>query len=175
MNTWALIPAIVFSPILACLSQTSCIALRGFDDSCFDKAPPPPALVVGEILASKEVRSTEEGKPLSITEASTLLHSLVLHLNGPAQKDMLVMGEPPLTGGDNTWYWVVTAVDKKPAVCWMGGNTVRVLKTRHKEYADMQSDWYSAAGYNIIKLYRYDGRRYRLFHEKTRGLRALMR
>jgi len=95
---------------------------------------------------------------------SKLWKGLTVHLRNQEQTDMIVRGDFPMSGGDNTWFWIVTSIDNHPVAFWVQGNVVTILKSRHHGYADIRTDW--AAGSNrATRVFRSDGRQYKLFRE----------
>lgn len=156
-----------------CSAQIDCLHKQVFnddDDSCLDQAPSPQLPVVAAILKTKDAQeSFAEMEPADRTTVSKLLQGLPVHLRNRKQEDMIVRGKFPLSGGDNTWFWIVISVDSHPSAFLVQGSRVTVLKTRHNGYADIRTDWY-AASYKIADTFRYDGKHYKRVQESYENL-----
>jgi hypothetical protein len=156
-----------------CLAQNECAHKRSFDgeqDPCFDKAPSPPPSVVASILATKEASETfADMEPTDRANVPNLFKSMMVHLRSQHQGDMIVRGDPPMSGADNTWFWIVTSIDNHPSAVWLQGNMVTILHVRHHGYADIQTDW-AAGSHSATTIFRNDGRRYKLFREDYKEL-----
>jgi hypothetical protein len=158
----------------ASFAQSACADKRTFDgegDACLDKAPSPPPLVVASILVTEEAKETfAEIEPAArAAAASKLLKGVIVHVRNEPQKDMIVRGYGVLTGGDNTWFWIVTSIDSHPSAFWVQGNAVTILGSRHSGYSDIRTDW-AAGSHKATRIFRYDGHRYKLFREKYEDL-----
>jgi hypothetical protein len=156
-----------------CFAQSGCTHKRSFDgeqDPCLDQAPSPPPSVVASILATKEASETfAEMEPADRTGIPNLFKGLPVHLRSKQQKDMIVRGDPPMSGGDNVWFWIVTSIDSHPSAIWVQGNTVTILRVRHHGYADIRTGW-AAGSHSATRIFRNDGRRYKLFREDYKEL-----
>ncbi len=108
-------------------------------------------------------------EPAERAGVSKLWKGLPVHLRSQQQVDMIVRGDFPMSGGDNTWFWIITSVNYHPVAFWVQGNVVTILRSRHHGYADIRTDW--AAGSNrATRIFRSDGRRYKLFRENYDAL-----
>jgi len=159
--------------ISACFGQDACSYKRifeGDEDSCFENATSPPPSVAASILNTTEAKETfADMGPGERAGVSRLWKGLTVHLRNQEQMDMIVRGDFPMSGGDNTWFWIVTSVDNHPVAFWVQGNAVTILRSRHCGYADIRTDW--AAGSNrATRIFRSDGRRYKLFRENYKSL-----
>jgi hypothetical protein len=77
------------------------------------------------------------------------------------------MGIFPMSGADNTWFWVVRSAHKDPkAVLFAGGNSVEMMTRRTNGYRDIRSAWSSAAT-TIVCIYKFDGTEYKRRSSKT--------
>ena len=157
----------------ACLAQNACSnqrTIEGDEDPCFDNATSISPLVTASILGTAEAKETFENMELAERAGvSKLWKGLTVHLRNQQQIDMIVRGDFPMSGGDNTWFWIVTSADNHPVAFWVQGNVVTILRSRHHGYADIRTDW--AAGSNrATRIFRSDGRRYKLFRENYGSL-----
>jgi hypothetical protein len=159
--------------VSASFAQSACAHKRifgGEEDPCLDKAPSPSPLVVASILTTNEANDTfADMEPADRTSVSKLLKGLIVHLRNEQQNDMIVRGDFPMSGGDNTWFWIVTSADSRPAAFWVQGNGVTILGSRHNGYADIRTDW-AAGSHRATRIFRYDGHRYKLFRERYEDL-----
>jgi len=174
-SRFLLVLTLIVLSISVVQGETGCDRKRVFDgeeDGCLDKAPSPPPLVVASILDTETAKESLEeiAEPAArAATASKLLKGLIVHLHNTAQNDMIVRGERQLTGGDNTWFWIVTSVDDHPYALWVQGNVVTILGSRNNGYSDIRTDW-AAGSHSATRLFRYDGHRYKLFRQKYQDL-----
>jgi hypothetical protein len=161
-----LILAFIFP--LSSRTQNNCSYKRVFygeADTCFDRATGPSKSVVSAILKTKDAKeSFDYLEPSERYHVSSLFKGLTVHLRSQSQQDMVVRGNPPMTGGDNTWFWIVTSVNHNPTAFWIQGNVVTVLNTRHHGYLDIRTDW-AAGSHRATRIFRHNGSQYKLFHE----------
>jgi hypothetical protein len=157
----------------ACLAQDACSHKRSFsgeEEPCFDKAASVTPTIVASILKTDRANDTfpemEAANPASV---SKLLKGVVIHLRDPEQKDMIVRGDFPMSGADNTWFWIVTSIDSRPSALWLQCNAVTILQVRHHGYADIRTDWF-AGSHRASRIFRSDGRHYKLFRENYKEL-----
>ncbi len=121
---------------------------------------PIPKNVLRLLAHRKEVRESLAGSKNQHPEK--LFHATKTHLYSANQTDLVVVGERPVSGADNNWFWVVRSVDTNPAVVlWVGCNSLTVRTTRRNEYRDISSDT-ATAGIMIHEAYRFDGRVHKL-------------
>ena len=77
------------------------------------------------------------------------------------------MGFFPMSGADNTWFWVVRSAHRDPeVVLFAGGNSLEVLASRTNGYHDIRTDWASAAATSTT-VYKFDGKSYKLWKQTT--------
>jgi hypothetical protein len=142
----------------------------GDDDPCLDKAAPPSPAIVAAILVTDAARQElEDADPSERARIPKLLKGLAVHLASERQTDMIVRGDFPMSGGDNTWFWIITSADSKPVATWVQANTVTVLRSRHNGYRDVRTDWF-AGSHRDTQVFRYDGHSYKLYREKYKDL-----
>jgi hypothetical protein len=95
-----------------------------------------------------------------------------VHLADPETVDLVVVGNPPLSGADNCWYWIVRSARKDPHVILFGtGSSLEVMSEKTNGYKDIQTHWESAGGDGTYtSIYQYNGTAYRLWknlHEQN--------
>ena len=154
-------------------AQNGCTHKRSFDgeqDPCLDNAFAPPPSVIASILATKAASDDyAEMKPADRRGVSDLFKGLVVHLRNQQQNDMIVRGDPPMSGADNAWFWIVTSIANHPSAFWVQGNAVTILRLRHHGYLDIQTDW-AAGSHRGTRIFRNDGHQYRLLREDYKEL-----
>jgi hypothetical protein len=63
-----------------------------------------------------------------------------VHLADPGTMDLVVVGNPPLSGADNCWYWIVRSARKDPHVIFFGtGSSLEVMPGKTNGYRDIQT------------------------------------
>jgi hypothetical protein len=173
MTKFLMLLAVAALWISACFAQSACAHKRFFggeEDPCLDKASSPSPPVVTSILNTNEANETfADMEPADRASVSKLLKGLTVHLRNEQQKDMIVRGDFPMSGGDNTWFWIVTSADSRPSAFWVQGNMVTILDSRHNGYSDIRTDW-AAGSHRATRIFRYDGHRYKVFRETYEDL-----
>lgn len=146
-----------------CHGQEACSQKQSFSDEdrlCFDKGVSISPSVVEAILKTDKAHdSFPEIEAGDLSPISKRLKGVRVHLKDQRQSDMIVRGDPPMSGGDNTWFWIVTSVDTRPSALWLQCNTVTILRVRHNGYADIRTDW-AAGSHRDTQTFRSDGHRY---------------
>jgi hypothetical protein len=97
------------------------------------------------------------------------LQASEIHLDGPNEIDLIVVGTGGLRGAHIVPFWVFR---KKQTgyelVLATGGDALSVLKTRWKGFRDINGYGIGLAGAEITTVtYRFDGQRYQEFKTKT--------
>lgn len=154
-------------------AQGGCTYKRVFsgeEDPCFDNAPYPPSIVIAAILKTKDGKEAfDELESSDRINVAKLFRGLTVHLHSRAQQDMIVRGEPPMSGGDNTWFWIVTSINNHPLAFWVQGNAVTILGTSHRGYADIRTDG-AAGSHRATRVFHFDGNHYKLYKEDYEDL-----
>ena len=84
---------------------------------------------------------------------SVKLSFAILHRHG---------GVPPLSGVDNTWFWIVQDSGQNATVLLSGrGKLLHIKSTKTLGFKDVADRWPSAAG-TKTDIYKFDGKSYRL-------------
>jgi hypothetical protein len=77
----------------------------GEEDPFFDNASHPPQIVITAILKTRDgKKSFDDLEPSQQVNTANLFKGLKVHLSSKAQQDMIVRGEGPMSGADNTWF-----------------------------------------------------------------------
>ena len=130
-----------------------------------------PRYLLNAVMNSEEARQSraearEKGTKLNPEE---LLRGTIIKLSNDQAKTYLVMGTDPLSGADNTWFWIVRTSGRQASVLlWVGANCVNIKQKSNYGYRDVEADWSSAAE-TITEVYRYNGKAYRLASRKSRS------
>ena len=144
---------------------------EGAPDDMLLKPVSTPRYVLNAVMNSKEARQVraearEKGSELNPEE---LLRGTIIKLSNDQAKTYLVMGADPLSGADNTWFWIVRTSGRQASVLlWVGASCVNIKQTSTNGYRDVVADWSSAAEM-LTQVYRYNGKVYRLSSRKSRA------
>jgi hypothetical protein len=133
----------------------------GADEEKLDR----PATVPDEVVQT--IRQIDQAPPDKLP-AEWLLASEI-HLDGPHEVDLIVMGTGGLRGAHIVPFWVFR---KKQAgyelVLATGGDGLSVLKTRWKGFREINALGIGLAGREIYTTtFRFDGERYQKFRQRT--------
>jgi hypothetical protein len=125
------------------------------------------AEVLNILLETKEVK--QELTFVSDSErknAAQLFQASEVHLNGPDEVDLIVIGIPPMAGADSGWFWIVRSANKNPQmVLFAGGNTLELMDSKTLGYRDIRGVS-STASETRDAIYHFDGDQYKLWKEK---------
>jgi hypothetical protein len=132
----------------------------------FDHPVPLPDNILDALRATEEARFLPgDLKNYDRDGFAHLFKAIVIHLGNPNELDYVVVGFPPMSGADNTWFWIVRSNPTNAKVIFFtNSNGFELLKTRNNGYPIIRSKWYSPA-YCKTWIYQYDGRRYILAHQ----------
>lgn len=77
----------------------------------------------------------------------------------------LVGGMGPMTGGDNRWYWLVQESGSNATTLLnVGTGCIHIDSRITRGYRNIETEW-QAAGYRIVREYRWNGHTYNLVRE----------
>ncbi len=131
---------------------------RGFEDAAL-----PSDLVLDALLNSAEAKDAETREVLSKYNRESLrkLFQVVrVDISDRNEEDYIALGSGPMTGADNSWFWIVqTNQGKAQVLLFTNGLTVRILHRKTNGYRDIEEVWGGNAGI-ITRLYRYNGSEY---------------
>lgn len=130
-----------------------------------------PKAVVDAVMNAPESKEMLEGeKPADVTPEK-LLHAAKIHLSSDAATAFMILSDPPLSGADNSWFWIVREDGTKASVLLeAGGNCVELESSKTHGYRDVVSYW-AGGGTELIDTYQYDGKDYKLVHKKSKPFR----
>jgi hypothetical protein len=96
------------------------------------------------------------------TNASQLFEAGEVHLNGPDEVDLIVIGMGRMRGTDNSWFWVVRSARKYPEIIlFSGGDSLEVLDSKTHGYRDIRAVWMSSLETETT-TYHFDGHSYQM-------------
>jgi hypothetical protein len=132
---------------------------------------PLPAEVLKILLQQKEVRDgLRSASPAEQDNPAKLFRASRVHLSGLKETDWVVMGVGPMSGADNSWFWLVRSQEGgATVVCFAGGNSLLLRNSRTNGFRDVESDWSSAAETEITD-YHFDGTQYREWKTTRKNL-----
>jgi len=97
-----------------------------------------------------------------------LFQAAEVHLGGPEETDLVVVGQAPMSGADNTWFWVVRpAHTRAQVVLFAGCNGIELMDSRTNGYRDIRGGW--ASPQEVVEIvYHFDGKKYKVWKRKVR-------
>ncbi len=109
-----------------------------------------------------------QGKHLSPQE---VLKGAKVHLAGSGGSYFVVVGSPPMSGADNTWFWIVELSKGRASVLlYTGATCIEIRRTRTHGHRDITTTW-SSASFTTIETYKFNGRKYVLWHRTSKPTR----
>jgi hypothetical protein len=139
-----------------------------FDENNSIQRPVPlPPGALKALLQRKEIKDNlREIADSDRNNLTQFFSAAEVYLSDGDQTDLVVMGKSPMSGADNTWFWVIRLARKAPfVVLFAGGNSLEVLGTRTNGRRDISSKWSNPNG-TQTRIYQFDGVRYRLRKER---------
>ncbi len=131
---------------------------------------PVPTAIVSALMNTVEGRrarreARDKGKPLA---ESALFVGTRIRLAGSAGTFFVVMGSSPMSGADNTWFWLVQQQGAKVTILlFTGGNCLTLLPTMTSGYRDIEADW-ASPGFARTEIYKWNGQSYKLRRRRSR-------
>jgi hypothetical protein len=134
-----------------------------FSNSPFQHPVTLPPEVLKVLLATYPAKETfaivddsEKSNP------SQLFQAAEVHLGGPDQVDLVVMGMGRMRGAENSWFWVVRSARKDPEIILFGGGDyLEVLDGKTHGYRDIRIVWMSSLETETT-TYHFDGHQYQM-------------
>lgn len=146
----------------------------------FLRRPVPVPDAVSEVLRRDHgVQSCLEYNPLPSGEPlSSWFLASEIHLDGPNETDLMVLANPEPGKAylcfhsveGISWFWVFRqTAGQSELILKAPGQGMDALKARHSGYKDIQTVTGGQAGRYLTTItYRFDGKRYRQYRERTR-------
>jgi hypothetical protein len=111
-----------------------------------------------------------EDPPLKSVPASWFSASEV-HLAGPNEKDLVVVGEEPVSGGNTARFWVFRPISSGyELVLSDSAHDLQVKKKRWKGYCEIELSGATAVEF-FSTTFRWDGTKYVNFREESHKIR----
>lgn len=127
-----------------------------------------PKAVVDSVMNAPDSKEMLEGEKPSDVTPGKLLHAAKIHLSSDGETEFMILSSPPLSGADNSWFWIVRKHGTNASILLeAGGNCVELETTRTRGYRDVMSYW-AGGGTEVIDTFQYDGKVYKLVHKQTR-------
>jgi hypothetical protein len=131
------------------------------------RSVPLSADVLKVLLATKEAKQglafVGESQQSNVTQ---LFRASEVHLSGPKEVDLVVIGVPPMAGVDHGWFWLVRSARKNPEILlFAGGDSLELMESRTLGYRDIRSVL-PLASETHFSVYHYDDEYYKLWKEK---------
>jgi hypothetical protein len=122
-----------------------------------------PIAVVNAILKTDEGKQgLSDAKQRRVGDVNHLFRGTRIHLNDNNDADFLVIGTFPMSGADNTWFWMVSSAPPKPRVLLFAGcNSVEIMRDKTNGYRNIRCLW-SSASETGDRVYEFENERYRL-------------
>lgn len=136
-------------------------------DERFDRSVPISQDVVKLLLRTEEAKSVMDlASDQELKELGHSFRAVEIHLSESNEVALLVLGIGPMHGADNAWFWIVLSPTVKPRVALFAtGESVELMHSRTRDYADIRSRWSSPRD-TCTRSYRFNGKSYRLWKEK---------
>jgi hypothetical protein len=133
----------------------------------FPPSAPLPQNVVKLLLKDQMVMdSMERVSDAEKREPAQLFRAAEVHLFSPNETDLFIVGNFPIAGADNGWFWVVRSPRKNPRiVLFATGYALELLGSRTNGYRDIRSTWSNPNG-TETRIYKFNRARYRLWKER---------
>ena len=154
------IPLAAQSRIRPLIEPTSFCDWRSDGSAKMRSLPPAVVTAIANMDESKEMlkdpRNAEERRP------EKLLQGARVRLTNKRETLFVVMGTYPLSGADNTWFWVVRSSGSSADVLlFTGANCLRISRSTSLGYRDIVTTWASAAT-SSTESYKFNGTSYEL-------------
>jgi hypothetical protein len=146
------------------------------EDASDDTARKPvhlPAAIVTAIMNTKEGKDALESSRAENTELvpERLLTGTTAKLSDSRELVFVVVGSSPLSGADNTGFWIVQQSGKNARILlFVGANCLNVSRSRTLGYRDIVSTW-ASAGVAVTQTFSYDGKSYKLRQRRSHQIR----
>jgi hypothetical protein len=133
----------------------------------FPPSVPIPQSVLKILLKERLVRdrmelvSDEEKR-----NPAQLFRAAEVHIFSASEIDLFIVGNVPIAGADNGWFWVVRSAHKDPRVVLSTtGYTLELLRSRTNGYRDIRCTW-SNPNMTETQIYKFNRTRYKLWKDR---------
>jgi hypothetical protein len=151
-------------------TEQSTFCEEGASENDVLRPTPLPPIVLETIMNTAEGKEAHEllsgeGKEL---DPETVLKGTNVHLTDSHLHFFLVMGLPPMSGADNTWFWIVRLSENKATILlFTGAICIDIGRTSTSGYRDVVTTW-SSPSTTVTETYKYNGSSYKSWRRKSR-------
>jgi hypothetical protein len=174
-NPWA-ISLLVFLMICSFVTaEGKRLPLEQTDFSAEDDSVHRPVQILADIMAvlgkQEMVRHVLDYENLPVEKLPTSWFSAsAIHLSGPKELDLVVVGKPPLAGANTVPFWVFLATSHGyQLVLMQSAHDLTVKNTRWKGYREIEASAESAVEF-YSAMFGFDGNQYIKRSGKTKRL-----
>lgn len=141
------------------------------EDDSVHKPVEIPADVMAILGKDEMVRHVLDYENVPVEKLSTSWFSAsAIHLSGPNEMDLVVVGKPPLAGGNTVPFWIFLATSRGyQLVLMQSAHDLTVKNTRWKGYREIEASAESAVEF-YSAMFRFDGNQYIKRSGKTKRL-----
>lgn len=127
-----------------------------------------PKTVIDSVMNSTESKEAQGGTGNELNPEKILRAARIrLSRNGAAE--FVVVGFPPLSGADASWFWIVQWSGAKASVLlWAAGNCLELKSSETRGCRDIEVVW-ASAGSERSAIYHYGGETYQLAKSQIHG------
>lgn len=120
-----------------------------------------PKAVIDSVMNSTESKGAQGGTGNELNPEK-ILRAARIRLSRDDAAEFVIVGSPPLSGADGSWFWIVRWNRAKASVLlWVAGNCLDLKSSKTRGYRDIEVLWASAGSERTI-TYHYDGETYQL-------------
>jgi len=136
-------------------------------EDSFPPSAPIPQKVLTILLKEQAVReSIVRASDADKRDPVHLFRAAEVHLFSPNEIDLFIVGNVPIAGADNGWFWVVRSAHKDPkVVLFATGYALELLHSRTNGYRDIRSTWSNPNG-TETRIYKFNLEMYKLSKER---------
>jgi len=128
-----------------------------------------PKAVVRSVMQAPESRYAVKGEKPADVNPEKLLLGRKIHLSNDGTNEFLIIGSGPLSAADGSWFWIVRQHGAKASILiYDAGNCVELESSQTKGHRDVVFYW-ASAGTEVVDTFQYDGKTYKLVHDKARS------
>ncbi|MGB6193141.1 MAG: hypothetical protein WBF42_11775 [Terracidiphilus sp.] len=131
-----------------------------------------PAVIPDDVLAAlrrdKLVRNVLKSENIPEQKLpSTWFSASAIHLGGTKKMDLIVVGEPPIAGGNTVPFWVFRATPRGYELALTApAHDLIVRNTRFNKYREIEMMGETGVEFSSVS-YRFDGERYIAYRERS--------
>jgi hypothetical protein len=131
-----------------------------------------PVAIPEDVLAIlKKDKSVQDAVEDGGSPQSSWFSASEIHLSTADRRDLIVVGEPPLSGANTATFWVFCATHNSyQLVLNAPAHDLIVKNTRWKGYREIEMSAETAVEFTSV-LFRFDGKRYTEYRTKSEPIR----